>query len=241
MPSSRLYEMLAEAGAKPSGAFQDFTAAANAGNQVAQQVTNYKRSSRLQQLMNDTKDPLEREVINQAISEGKGLSDLFKIRMENAPVEDIAPEVDANGVPIPGKTVSYGFHSKKSRFHAPLVTNVYRGKEFEHKVSQDEITNLKDELKNIRLQKDKVSVLGTPVNEQEFSRLSARETYVLGQLANKGVRLDAPTAAPAQPKPSAAPQGQPQDPVAWLKANYKMDNPTPADIEWAKGKMTGQR
>lgn len=79
---SRLFELLAEARAQPSGAFKDFSAAADAGNTIAGEAARYgmasKRATLLSKMMSDPNtSPQDKTAIGLAASEGQPLSDIY--------------------------------------------------------------------------------------------------------------------------------------------------------------------
>jgi hypothetical protein len=118
--NSRLFEMLAEAGARPSKAFQGAQAAINAGNEVAGNLTKYgntiKRESLLKKMLSDpTMTDQQRTAIGLADSEGQPISSIYEKQQETrlkpyeiyAKISDSAGPDVANsifkqaGMPIP--------------------------------------------------------------------------------------------------------------------------------------------
>lgn len=230
MPSSRLYEMLAEAGARPSGAFQDATAGITAANQVATSAYDYQKNKRLDtklsQLLNDPSygDMTLRDVSNK----DSGLLELLKLKAENADVPLVAPTYDESGQPT--GQANLGKVSKKSKIIQPSSITVTR-EGLEHRRNQDTINNFQEELKSVRAAKDKVSILGTPVNQNQYDALSAREDYLTGQLSSLGVRVNppvkpiAPVASPPAGSAVTTPAARPAQKVRLTdgKTIYEVD------------------
>lgn len=122
MPSSRLFEMLAEAGAKPSGAFQDASAAMDAVNQGASSALKYQKDKRLDtklaDLLGDSSygDMRLRDVSDKS----SGLLELFKLKAENAPVDVNTTDYSDPSNPAIKKI---GTASRHSQFVKPDVPN----------------------------------------------------------------------------------------------------------------------
>lgn len=86
--NGRLFELLAEAKAQPSGAFKDASAAINAADQVAGNVTKYgqtvKRDTLLKKMLSDpSMTDQQKTTINLADSEGKPISDIYAKQQED--------------------------------------------------------------------------------------------------------------------------------------------------------------
>lgn len=225
MPSSRLFELLAEAKAKPSGAFQGAMSAIDAGNKVAGSVYDYQRNKRmdtkLSAMLGDTSygDMTLRDVADK----NSGLFELLKLKAENLPVDVNAPTYDEKGNPT--GLVKIGTESKRSKIVQPTNVNIYRGKEFEHKVGQDRINNLQEEKKTLQNAKKYLALGNTGIipekNQAQYNALSEREQAVDDQLERLGIRTKVPMKAPPTIKPSA-----PASPSSKFTVGQEIVNPS---------------
>lgn len=198
MPSSRLFEMLAEAGAQPDRGLRDFKAAAGALSDTYNGIQTYKKNKRLDTKLSDLlKDPSYGDITLRDLDKDSGLFDVMKMRDANLPVDVNSPTYDEKG--NPNGLVKIGTETKRSKIVQPTSVNIYRGKEFEHKVGQDEINNLQEELKAVRAQLKDPAFEYT--NPDDFARAKAKEVYLAGKLEKSGLKIEPPAGLELVPPP----------------------------------------
>lgn len=121
MPSSRLFEMLADAYAQPDRGLKDFTAAAGAVRDTTNALKTYKdtqaKKTALDKLLSDpSTNDFEKAALRAADSEGKGISDIYKIHAENMPIDVNTADMSDPANPVMRKI---GTASKHSHFVTP--------------------------------------------------------------------------------------------------------------------------
>lgn len=245
MPSSRMFEMLADSLARPSQPFLDTQAALGAANDVVGSVGKFQKEKRLGTKISDILGDGTYKGLTLRDLEGDGspLLKLMKLKDEMGPQDYITPHYDESG------NVSGVDHlppqKKGSKVIAPSTVNVYRGKEFEHKVSEDSIGHAQTVLKEAKKAMENAAPAGVVIDQGAYDSAKAQYDASTAFLSKRGVPLGMSSSTPkAAPQPNPANQGGQPVPAPdadregdYLKSIKAKD--TPANRAWAKSKIGG--
>lgn len=245
MVSSRLFEMLADAYAKPSQPFRDTEAALGAANDVVGTAGKFQKEQRLGTKISDVLgDPTYGDLrLRDLEGEGSPLLKLLKLKNEMGPEQIYAP----NDLENPTGLTSLGSVKKGSKVVMPSQVNLYRGKEFDHKVNEDEVKHAQDALTQAEKDASASAPAGVVIDAVTNARATAQAKAARRRLVSLGhseyAEPVAATNPPApdlskqggQPAPAPAP-GAPKDPVGdFLKKTNAKD--TPRNRAWAQGQL----
>ena len=202
MPSSTLYEMLAQSLAQPSQPYKDMVAATGAVGKVGSNLIDYKKESlmrpALKQIMAVNEgDPLAKAAALQAYQEGK-LSDLYKTQLEfGSPRNVYGSEYDQTGTAKGLRNLITGEPFKGALGYRDIVlppSNVtINAGEAKDKAAREQ---LNIELKNTEALMKEMRILGEPIGP----RLEAYNTLTAKSAAIKRA-LGIPTSIVNPPAP----------------------------------------
>lgn len=216
MPSSRLYELLAESLAKPSQASQDFKAFSDAGNEAAGSFEKFGEARQDARKISDVLggDDTYGGMRMRDIRKNSALATLMEGRRKSDKKQYVyGADGNLKELPVEGN----------ADVHVISPTYTIGAEKLNHEKDQDVIKGIQDELKAIRDKRKQSSILGTPLNQDQDAKDAARETYLTAQLSKRGLPVQQPVQAPnAQPSPNPANQGgQPVNaPSSGVPAGY---------------------
>lgn len=259
MADQRLFELLAQSLARPSQASRDFQAFADAGNETANSFKKFgdeeQGAQKVSDLLGGGPDRQKRygNLRLRDTTKKEGLVDLLKQEEDNASTPSVSPHYDNSG-----NVTGYDNLpplTKHTKVIQPQTLNLYRGKEFDRNVGNDDITHTQAAYDRAKKDLEEAAPSGIDVGLNPGAADSAkrRMSAAARHLKASGVDgyvdpFETPTNTPPPQNPNARPAPNPVaqggQPVAgadkvgeFIKKSNIRD--TPANREWAKKKIGG--
>jgi hypothetical protein len=236
MVSSRLYELLAESEAKPSGALQDLQAAVGAGTGVVDAIRGYQENklgrTKLADIFGAQSDVATRfPNLRLKDLERKGLGDLLKLELENAPTDIVVPQFDPKTGQATG-LANLGKQNKRTKVVQGPSINIWKGQELQQKRDEAYIAKLQKERDALAKQVgeltiDDVGIVAMPENQPRVDALRTRMDK-LDRLILGGD--DTGSTSPAQTPVPAATPSRPLEPVDLRKPKQSFSSPGFSDL-----------